>query len=120
MDPATGDVVAGDWITALRPSGSSGSVTYNDTFKGGNGKDRNAMGNDGGSVTDGEKSYYAAAFETPAFWMPDSAGEYGAGKTLIEALNSWVEANDGYDAWEATGPDGYPLPVGTLTSALRK
>lgn len=44
MDPATGDVVAGDWITALRPSGSSGSVTYNDTFKGGNGKDYSDAG----------------------------------------------------------------------------
>ena len=39
VDQATGTLIAGDWITALRPEGSSGSVTYNDTYAGGNGRD---------------------------------------------------------------------------------
>ena len=89
------------------------------------------MGNEGGSVTDGTKGYYAASFEKPASWMSDSAGEYGTGKTLIEALNAWAETNEtctgvyGYITWEpalweAEDEDSYPLPVCMLTSELRK
>ena len=37
-------LTAGSWDTALRPEGSGGSVTYNDTFKGGNGKDYSDAG----------------------------------------------------------------------------
>ena len=85
------------------------------------------MGKEGGSVIDGTTSagqtYYASAFTTPESGMSNTAGTY-AGLTLIGALNAWVDAEGGtYDgvpaAWEV-GPDGYPLPVGTLTSALRK
>ena len=39
VDHSSGSVTAGDWITALRPEGSGGNVTYNDTYAGGNGKD---------------------------------------------------------------------------------
>ena len=37
-------VTAGDWDTALRPEGSGGAVTYNDTYPGGNGKDYSDSG----------------------------------------------------------------------------
>ena len=47
-----------------------------------------------------------------------------AGKTLIDALNLWVTTYGSEygvtTTWEATGPDGYPLPVGSYTSSLRK
>ena len=43
-DKATGNLIAGDWLTALRPEGSSGSVTYNDTYAGGNGRDYSDAG----------------------------------------------------------------------------
>ncbi len=39
VDFGSSQVMAGAWTTALRPDGSSGSVTYNDTYPGGNGKD---------------------------------------------------------------------------------
>ena len=38
-DYENGSVIAGDWLTALRPEGSSGAVSYNDTYAGGNGRD---------------------------------------------------------------------------------
>ena len=83
-----------DYIGAIvgRNVGDDGSAEFNyylkDCAKGGDGKSRNAMGKDGGSVTDGTNKYYAASFEKPASLMSDSAGEHGAGKTLIDALNS--------------------------------
>ena len=43
-DPATGEALAGSWVTALRPEGSSGAVTYNDTYRGGNGRDYSDSG----------------------------------------------------------------------------
>ena len=63
------------------------------------------------------------------YWGKVGFGETVAEKyaelTLIGALNAWVDTESGTYAdvpvsWEAPGPDGYPLPVGTLTSALRK
>ena len=44
VDHSSGSVIAGDWVTALRPEGSSGTVTYNDTYAGGNGKDYSDAG----------------------------------------------------------------------------
>ena len=90
--------------------------------KGGNGKDRYAMGNDGGSVKDGEKDYFASSFTSLTVGMSSTAGKYGTGQILINALNAGAQGEnpDLLSAWEATGPDGYPLPVGTFTSALRK
>ena len=122
-----------DYIGAIvgRNTNDNGIVQYNyylqDCAAGGDGKSRYAMGKEGGSVIDGTTSagqtYYASAFTTPESGMSNTAGTY-AGLTLIGALNAWVDAEGGtYDgvpaAWEV-GPDGYPLPVGTLTSALRK
>ena len=43
-NPAGDNAIAGDWITALRPTGSSGVVTYNDTYRGGNGRDYSDAG----------------------------------------------------------------------------
>jgi hypothetical protein len=90
--------------------------------KGGNGKDRYAMGNDGGSVKDGEKDYSASSFTSLTVGMSSTAVKYGTGQILINALNAGAQGEnpDLLSAWEATGPDGYPLPVGTFTSALRK
>ena len=122
-----------DYIGAIvgRNTNDNGIVQYNyylqDCAAGGDGKSRYAMGKEGGSVIDGTTSggrtYYASSFVNPESGMNDTAGTY-AGLTLIGALNAWVDAEGGtYDgvpaAWEV-GPDGYPLPVGTLTSALRK
>ena len=90
-----------DYIGAIvgRNVGDDGSAEFNyylkDCAKGGDGKSRNTMGKDGGSVTDGTNKYYAASFEKPASLMSDSAGEHGAGKTLIDALNSQVESWEG-------------------------
>ena len=44
MDQETGAITAGDWTATLRPDGSSGSVTYNDTYPGGNGRDYSDSG----------------------------------------------------------------------------
>ena len=98
-----------------------------DSAKGGNGKGRYAMGNDGGSVADGNKDYDASSFETLDSILLSSAAIYGAGKTLIDALNACVEGeSEPWDyyaitpaLWEATGPNGYPLPVGSPISKLR-
>lgn len=43
VDHKTGTVVGGRWNTALRPA-SGGKVTYNDTYKGSNGKDYSDSG----------------------------------------------------------------------------
>ena len=43
-DYAGSRVIAGEWATALRPAGSSGTVTYNDTYQGGNGRDYSDSG----------------------------------------------------------------------------
>ena len=48
--------------------------------KGGNGKDRYAMGNDGGSVEDGKKDYFASSFTSLTVGMSSTAGEYGTGQ----------------------------------------
>ncbi len=44
VDHRAGTVVAGTWDTALRGNASHGSVTYNDTYAGGNGKDYSDSG----------------------------------------------------------------------------
>jgi hypothetical protein len=123
-----------DYIGAIvgRNVDDEGDVQFNyylyGCAKGGNGKDRYALGNDGGSVEDGEKKYYASSFTSPNIGLSSTAGEYGSGQTLINALNSWVSAyyiGIGYELgdiaqWEAADENSYPLPVGTFTSALRK
>ena len=38
-DYENGTVLSGSWTTNLRPAGSSGAVTYNNTYSGGNGRD---------------------------------------------------------------------------------
>lgn len=43
VDYSSGTVVGGSWSASLRPS-SGGKVTYNDTYKGGNGKDYSDSG----------------------------------------------------------------------------
>ena len=44
VDHENKQVLAGDWITGARPEGSSGTVSYNDTFPGGNGRDYSDSG----------------------------------------------------------------------------
>ena len=121
-----------DYIGAIvgRNVDDDGIAQFNyylkDCAKGGNGKSRYAMGKDGGSVADGSKSYYASSFEKPTSFLAESAGTYGTGKILIDALNAWVDSESSVNfsgipvSWEAAENGGYPLPVGTLISALRK
>ena len=73
----------------------------------------NKYGNNCGAVG-GSADELASSFETLASTMKGTAGEY-VGKTLIEALNAWVEANgETYGAvkrWSAADRNGYPLPI---------
>ena len=120
-----------DYIGAIvgRNVSDDGIVRYNyylnGCAKGGNGKNRYAVGKDGGSVTDGDKNYYASSFTTPNSVLSSSAGTYGKGRVLLDALNNWVtEENDSWTFelvyWEAIEKGSYPMPIGTHTSALRK
>ena len=85
-----------------------------------NGKTRAALGNDGGSVEDGKKSYYCSSFKSMTSTMASSASDY-AGMTLLDALNEYAVAHSSYcEGWMDNGPDGWPIPEGLPTSALRK
>lgn len=107
----------------------NGVVQYSyylkDCAKGGNGKSRSGLGKDGGSVTDGNKNYFVASFTSTESLLGDSAKEY-AQNPLINALNAfvndpeWADLKDTMAEWDATGPNGYPLPIGIYSSALRK
>ena len=113
-----------DYIGAIvgRNVSDNGICMYNyylkDCAKGGNDKSRYAVGNDGGSVTDGNKSYYASSFENLESLMNSSAGAY-AGKTLIEALNEYAGDSSTLYIWTYTGPSGYPLPQLSPVSGIR-
>ncbi len=74
-----------------------------------------------GDTPDGEYDRYASTFTSPESLLLETAGKY-ADMTLIEALNAYVDecGRDDLAKWEATGPDGYPVPVGSPVSALRK
>ena len=69
-------------------------------------------------TTDSYGSHYASSFTSPDSKLLSTAGDY-AGMTLIEALSVYADTYS-RTAWEATGPDGYPLPVDSPVSALRK
>lgn len=69
-------------------------------------------------TTDSYGAHYASSFTSPDSKLLPTAGDY-AGMTLIEALNAYASAYS-RTAWEATGPNGYPLPVGSPVSALRE
>ena len=69
-------------------------------------------------TTDSYGAHYASSFTSPDSKLLSTAGDY-AGMTLIEALNAYA-SDYKKTAWEATGPNGYPLPVGSPVSALRK
>ena len=86
------------------------------------GKHRQAVGTATGS--DDDTTYLASSFASADSKLKGTAGAY-AGLSLIAALNECASSglsNQYYEfaAWEATGPDGYPLPVGSYTSSLRK
>ncbi len=88
---------------------------------GADGITRGALGTSTGSVAPGdkgEKGYIASSFTSISSKMSYTA-ENAANLTLINALNLCSEANS-LSLWEATGPNGYPLPVGSPISALRK
>jgi len=85
--------------------------------KGSDGILRNALGTSSSSVTDGDKGYTVSSFASPTSRLvlyPEH--------TLLSALNTKVSANTSDEVisyWAATGPNGYPLPVGIPTSAIR-
>ena len=104
-------------------SGNTVHVTYNYYLEGSaigaDGKFRQAVGTSTGCADD--VTYSASSFASTESKMKGTAGDY-AGLDLITALNEWVGTNSSYGvvAWEATGPDGYPLPMGSWTSSLRE
>ena len=71
--------------------------------------------------TSDDTPWHSSSFTSLSSKLKGTAGDY-AGMTLIAALNEWAAENSDFEvsAWEATGPDGYPIPVGSYTSSLRK
>ena len=115
-----------DYVGAIvgRNVSDEGTVKFNyylkDCAVGKDGSFRTALGKSGGAVpdgSDGEKDYPASSFTSITSKMSYTAGS-SAGMNLIDALNALSGANN-LVLWEATGPNGYPLPVGIPTSAIR-
>lgn len=113
-----------EYIGGVVGIGNYGEVSYNyyreDCATGADGKIRDAVGSSAGSVDDATS--IASSFTSPESQMNGTVADY-AGLTLVAALNEWVATNDtSYEVvtWEATGPDGYPLPMGSWTSSLRE
>lgn len=124
-----------DYIGAIagRNTNDDGRVEFNyylaGSAYGGNDKSRNAVGKDGGSVSDGDKGYYASSFNSPISTMKSSANKC-AGLTLIEALNFWVDENKSTyntfldldtapNSWVAEDEESYPILKNSYTSSLR-
>ena len=93
--------------------------------KGKDGKVRNALGTETGSVAFADKegkNYYASYFASLESTMTEYAGTY-ATLDLITALNQWITDNSEVayvNAWVSNGPNGYPIPEGTVIPELRK
>ena len=105
------------------------TVQYNyylqNCAKGKDGKVRNALGTETGSVAFADKegkNYYASYFASLESTMTEYAGTY-ATLDLITALNQWITDNSEVayvNAWVSNGPNGYPIPEGTVIPELRK
>lgn len=92
-----------------------------------NGSDRNAVGKDdaAGSLPDGDKGFNNAFFTSPESLLSRICEDGAEKDNLMEALNRWVERNEGVDIdnfifythytfaeWVEGGKGGYPVLEG--------
>ena len=78
-----------------------------------NGANRNGMGTEKGSLTDGEKGYKVASFTSPESALSRDCG-YGT-EDLMSVLTAFVDeyrkTNDAPISYWIEGTDGYPIPI---------
>ncbi len=109
----------GQYIGAVvgRNTDNMGTVKYCYYLSGSatcNGEPRTALGTKTGALTDGDKGTQCAYFTAADSALSRDCG-YGT-ESLISALNDAIgDLIEGCSAWEATGPNGYPLPVSIPT-----